>query len=141
LARFNIQTQIFGDETWDDREQLGQVKSYVDGIVYAEPLSPTLGDEYHRFSGEIAKAGGGNINRRHLEGERAARMIAAALPRADGAQTMRLALSQLRDLPTLSGVVSLLKEERVDRKVNLMRYRGGNFEPVTRKANQMSGDD
>jgi ABC-type branched-subunit amino acid transport system substrate-binding protein len=132
FARFNFQTKLFGDENWGDREALARVQSYVDGLIYPEPLTVTGSEDYQHFSAEIAQSDGGPVNKQHLAGERAARMIAFAAAHADGPASLRLTLSQIRDLPTLSGTVSLLKEERVDRRVNLMQFIGGQFVTLTK---------
>jgi len=130
FARFNINTQLLGNENWADREALFRVSNYVEGLVFAEPMNVRGGDEYYNFAAEISAVDSAGINCHHLEGERAARMMAFAAARAEDPESLRIALSQIRDLETYSGKVSLLKEERIDRRVTLVRFRFGEFELV-----------
>jgi len=131
FARFNLKTRLFGCENWADREALSRVKQYVNGIIYAEPLAANWGEDYYRFVAVATGEDSAGINHYHLAGERAARMMTFAAGRADSPETMRIALSQIRNLNTLSGRVSLLKEERVDRRVTLVRFSNGEYEVVS----------
>ncbi len=130
FARFNLNTQLLGDENWADREALFRVSNYVEGLVFAEPMNVRGGEEYYNFAAGISGVDSAGVTRRHLEGERAARMMAFAAARAEDPESMRIALSQIRDLETYSGKVSLLKEERTDRRVTLVRFKFGEFELV-----------
>ncbi|MDP8237449.1 MAG: ABC transporter substrate-binding protein [Candidatus Hatepunaea meridiana] len=131
FARFNLETQLLGDENWADRDVLSRVSRYTEGMIFAEPIALARGgEEYFQFSAEVSKLTDANLNRYHLEGERAARMMAFAVSRANNPESMRVALSQIRDLETCSGKVTLLKEERVDRHVTLTKYKFGEFEAV-----------
>lgn len=130
FARANIHTQLFGGENWGNNDNLSKVKSYIDGIVFAAPLYPDPSVEYDDFTTQLPVPEIQNGRYYQLAGERAARMLYFALTRSEGAETMRIALSQTRDLPTLSGLVSLLKEERVDRRVTLLQFKNGVFNKI-----------
>ncbi|NQT34180.1 amino acid ABC transporter substrate-binding protein [bacterium] len=131
FARFNLQTQLLGDENWADRDAIFRVSNYVEGMVFAEPLAVRGGEEYYQFAALISGIDSSAVSVHHLAGERAARMAVFAASRANNAESMRIALSQIRDLQTVSGRVSLLKEERVDRHVTLMQYQYGEYEVVS----------
>jgi|GEM_PF-1607012 len=130
FARANINTQLLGGEMWGDRTAISQVKRYVNGIVFADPLVSDGGKEYYEFAETIAKNGDMIIDRFVMAGERAARMIIFATKGSASSEDIRRRLSQIRDLETLSGKVSLLKEERVDRRVRLVRYSDGEFNVI-----------
>ena len=132
FARFNLRTQLLGDENWADRESHYRVRTYINGIVYAEPIAAERDSSYFLFSSRLSGSEQVELNVHHLEGERAARMVQFGLSRANDAESMRLALSQIRDLETLSGRISLLKEERVDRRVNLVQFKHGEYLDVGR---------
>lgn len=130
FARANIQTQLFGGEEWSDRIHLRRVKNYIEGLIFADPLSPSGGEEYYAFLTRIEHDADDPLHRYVLAGERAARMVEFGLDRSYGRESMRKALSQIRDLETFSGKVSLLKEERVDRHVQLFHVKKGEFQPI-----------
>ncbi len=130
FARAHIQATLLGNEHWADRDALSKVTDYVDGIVYNSPLAAVGGEVYYEFIEKIAGDSAVAVNHFHLAGERAAQMIKFAAEKSMGPEDMRKALSQIRDLETLSGKVSLLKEERIDRRVRLVRYLNGKFEVV-----------
>lgn len=132
FARANLKTQLFGDELWADREALQKVQSYVDGIIFAEPMAMTGGEAYYEFAAAVSGDSSISVSRYHLAGERAAKMLAFASQNAQNPSDLRLALSQIRDLETLSGKVTLLKEERVNRYLGLVRFYRGNFEVLAK---------
>ncbi len=128
FARYNFKTQLLGDENWADKETLSKVARYMEGLVYVEPYPPELNDEYYALSNEVsAVKEGTKMNRYHLAGERAARIVAFATKRIGQIGDVRETLSLVRDLPTLSGLVSFVKEERVARNVALIQFRQGEF--------------
>ena len=130
FARFNIATQLLGNENWADRDALYRVRNYVDGLIFCEPMAVRGGEDFGMFAVAVAGMDSTDVNVHHLEGERAARMMLFAATKAEERETMRVALSQIRDLETLSGKVSLLKEERVDHHVTLVRYKSGECEVI-----------
>jgi ABC-type branched-subunit amino acid transport system substrate-binding protein len=140
FARFNFITQLLGGRDWDDRQALQQNARYLNGLVFVEDLTPSGGDDYYRFAAVINQMDNKPVNRNHLAGERAAAMVAAAAKNADGRENLRLALSQLRDLATFSGLVDLLKEERVDRTVKMIRFQDGKFTEEKPVSDQMPLD-
>ncbi|MBT7787275.1 MAG: tetratricopeptide repeat protein [Calditrichaeota bacterium] len=130
FARANLRTQLFGGEFWADHEALQKVRSYVDGIIFAEPMAISGGEDYYDFAATVSGDSSKIVSRYHLAGERAAKMLAFASMNAQTPSDLRLALSQIRDLETLSGKVSLLKEERINRYLGLFRFYRGNFEEL-----------
>ncbi len=130
FARANIQTQLFGGEEWSDRVQLRRIRDYVEGLVFADPLSPAGGEDYYAFLAQVEYDSEDPLHRYILAGERAARMVEFGLDRAFGRESLRKSLSQIRDLDTFSGKVSLLKEERVDRHVPLFQLKHGDAQPL-----------
>lgn len=127
FARANLNTQLLGGETWADRAALSKVGNYLNGLIFAEPISAAGGADYYEFAAEITGDSSQIVSKYHLAGDRAAKMIAFAAKRAETPEDMRLSLSLIRDLETVSGKVSLLKEERVDRRVRLVQYLNGEF--------------
>lgn len=127
FARFNITTQLFCNEEWADREALYRVRNYINGIVFAEPLAAKEDAEYMRFARQLSNFDSTHVNEHHLAGERAARIVEFGLERAQESDSLRKALSMVRELTTLSGEVSLIKEERVDRNVTLVQFSEGTF--------------
>ncbi len=130
FARANLRTRVLGGEEWSDRRALKRILGYVEGMVFADPLAPVGGDEYDRFIEQVGGMPDDPLHRSALGGARAATMVEFALRRAHDPESMRIALSQIRDLPTLSGKVSLLKEERVDRFVPLVQVIDGSIKPL-----------
>lgn len=131
FARFNIQTQVMGNESWMDSESLYRVRNYVDGIVFAQPLLESDGVEYNAFRGAVFGGGDGKLNRYHLAGDRAARIISFAAQNSHGAEDVARGISQISDLKTLSGRVSFVQTEGAAISVNLIRFSGGMFENVS----------
>ncbi|NQU04983.1 MAG: hypothetical protein HQ568_02740 [Calditrichaeota bacterium] len=130
FARYNIKTQLLGDENWADSESHYRIRNYINGIVYAEPMTAVHDSLYFLFSVRISGTDNMELNAYHLEGERAACMIQYALAKANDTESMRLTLSQIRDVETLTGTVTLLKEERVDRRITLKRFLHGDYEVI-----------
>ena len=132
FVRFNLQTQLFGGENWANRDVLSNIRNYADELIFAEPFAVEYGEEYDRFVRLVVGDDDEQVNRFHLAGERAARiMVFATQEGVDGPDSVRMALSQIKDLKTLSGRVSFLQEERVNRPVTLTRFINGQFETVT----------
>ncbi|MBC8465428.1 amino acid ABC transporter substrate-binding protein [bacterium] len=127
FARANIQTQLLGDENWANYDILSTERAYIDGIVFADPLASVGGEDFYNFFDRLSAKSPEPLNSYHLAGERAACMIGFAAERSRNPEEMRIALSQIRDLETISGRVSLLKEDRVDRHVQLVQYKAGEF--------------
>lgn len=130
FARANLRTQLLGNELWDDLEKLRDENRYVEGMIFAVPLAVSGGEDYYEFATSIAGEENIPVNHFHLAGERAARMIRFAVERSTNSDSFRRALSQIRDLETLSGKVTLLKEERVDRHVTLRRFVNNELETI-----------
>jgi len=128
FARSNLRTQLFGGEFWADHEALQRVRNYVDGMIFAEPMAITGGEDYYEFAAVVSGDSSKTLSRYHLAGERAAKMLTFASKNTQTPSELRLALSQIRDLETLSGKVSLLKEERINRYLGLVRFYRGNIE-------------
>ncbi len=131
FARSNIKTQLLGNESWGDAEALSKNSGYVDGLIFAEPIAGVGGEEYYKFAEAVAGDSMAVVSPFHLLGERAARMIAFGARHAANRAEMRQVLSQIRYLKTLSGEVSLLKEERVDRNVEFKQFINGHVETVS----------
>ncbi|MCF7811804.1 ABC transporter substrate-binding protein [bacterium] len=131
FTRYNLKTQLLGDENWADSESHYRVKNYINGMVYAEPMAAVHDSLYYLFSSRITGSDNTELNSHHLEGERAACMIQYGLAKADGTESMRLTLSQIRDVRTLTGTITLLKEERVDRRITLKRFIHGEYEAIS----------
>ena len=127
FARANITTQLLGSEMWNDREALSKVVRYLDGIVFADPMAANGGKEYYEFVEAVKGISDIEIDKYVMAGERAATMMIFASKGSQSSEDIRRRLSQIRDLETLSGKVSLLKEERVDRRVRLTRFSDGNI--------------
>ena len=130
FARANINTQLLGGEMWGDREAMSQVQKYLNGIVFADPLVSNGGKDYYEFAETIVKSSDIIIDNFVMAGERAAKMMIFATIGSASTEDIRRRLSQIRDLETLSGKVSLLKEERVDRRVRLVRFHNGEFNVI-----------
>lgn len=130
IARANLGAQILGNEHWGDRTALRQVQKYVDGIVFAEPLTRTEDSDYAAFADAVAKVDGGEVTPHHLAGARAADLLQSACARSHAPAELCRALAQIRDLPTLTGVVGFLLEAHRDRNVNLIRFADGRFAPA-----------
>jgi len=130
FARFNIQAQILGNESWMDSEALYRVRNYVEGIVFAQPFLESEGTESSSFRGAILGNGSDRLNKYHLAGDRAARIIAQAAKNSRDPQDLARGISQIRDLETLSGRVSFVQTEGTANSVNLIRFTGGMFENV-----------
>ncbi|MFC2150533.1 hypothetical protein ACFLQV_03415, partial [Calditrichota bacterium] len=128
-ARIHFKTQLLGDENWSDRFNMQREGRYVEGIVYPDPFFPVAGEAYHAFAAEVQRSDSA-VTAMHLAGERAARMIQFAGSRSKDRGTMRIALGQIRGIETFSGTVSLLKEERVDRSAQFVRFSEGKFNVV-----------
>ncbi|MDP8229161.1 MAG: ABC transporter substrate-binding protein [Candidatus Electryoneaceae bacterium] len=135
FVRFNLQTQLFGGENWAQRDILNNIQNYADDLIFAEPYAVEYGEEYDRFV-RLMVDDDEQINRYHLAGERAARIMVFATQDVDGPASVRLALSQIRDLNTLSGKISFVQEERVNRSVTLTHFNNGQFETVTPDATE-----
>jgi ABC-type branched-subunit amino acid transport system substrate-binding protein len=131
FARYNIKTQLLGNENWANIESHYRIRNYINGIIYAEPMAAVHDSLYYLFSTRITGSDNTELNSHHLEGERAACMIQNALAKADDTESMRLALSQIRDVRTLTGTITLLKEERVDRRITLKRFIHGEYEVIS----------
>jgi len=127
LTRYRLNRQIFGNEHWDDRESLRKVQRYVDGIVFSNPLSPGHDSTLKDISIAIDAQGDKSLTPYHLAGERAARIVEAALAQNPGKDRMREALTTLNGVETLTGKVTFVKEERVDRSQSLILYKDGEF--------------
>ena len=130
FARANLHTLLLGNEAWDEADALSKNQRYINGLVFPRAVAGIGGPDYYQFAAEISGDSLGRVSPYHLLGDRAARMLAFASTRAHTREDMRIVLSQIRHLKTLSGEVSFLKEERVDRNVNLMRVQSGRIEPV-----------
>jgi len=130
-ARYNFRAQLLGDENWAIKETLLKVSRYIEGMVFVEPFPTRPGEEFDRFSTEMRTSkDGGQINRYHLAGERAARMAGFAVKRIILPGDMRETLALIRGLPTLSGPVAFVKEERVARDAALIQFSQGEFKAL-----------
>jgi len=130
FARANIHTQLLGGELWGDRDAILQVSNYINGLIFADPLTADGGKKYYEFVDTVTKEDEITIDQFVMAGERAAAMMIFAADGSKNSEDVRRKLSQIRDLETLSGKVSLLKEERVDRRVRLVRFVDGSFEVI-----------
>jgi len=130
LARYNLNKHLFGNDAWGDRDLLRRVARYVEGMVLADPLS-AIGDTLTaEFSKAMIETGDKTVTRSHFAGERAASM--AVIAALGGSKGVRDCLATLTNLPTLSGRVSLLREERVVRETPLFLITNGEPIPLTK---------
>jgi len=124
LARYNLNRQLFGNEAWGNRELLRKVSGYVEGLIYADPLSGARDSTDMEFTRAMAECGDLTTTRAHYAGERAAAIIAGSFLTLDH-RPFRDRMATLYKLNTLSGQVSFLREERVVRETPLYIVRNG----------------
>lgn len=127
LARYRLNRQIFGDENWDNREALFKVQRYVNGLVFSNPLAPVNDSAMTCMASIASTQGDKSVTKYHFAGERAARMLIEAGIRSPSRKNFRDALATLNDIPTMSGKVTLIKEERVDRSPGIFLFKDGAF--------------
>ena len=127
LTRYRLNRQIFGDENWDDRDALRKVQRYVNGMVFASPLAAADDSALITLTGAMAGQGDKSVSRYHFAGERAARIVQEAALRSKSRESFRDALTTLNGVSTMSGNVTLLREERVDRSQGLIMFKDGSF--------------
>lgn len=125
IARYNLNRQLIGNEAWGDREALRKTQRYVDGMVFADPLGLGTDSLAAAFTAAMTAAGDKVITPLHLAGERTARLVRRAGGNCHRRDEFRDALASIPELPTLSGPVTLVREERVDRTVTLVLFKDG----------------
>lgn len=109
LARFGLNNNLFGDESWGVPSSLRKVSRYVEGMVIADPYGiPAEDSTFISFKDSLGLYGDKEIRKQHLAGERAARMILAAYQTGGHRSAFRDRLLTLNQVKTLSGRVSLL---------------------------------
>ncbi len=127
LTRYRLNRQIFGNEVWDDRETLRKVQRYVNGIVMVNPLAPKNDSAMTGFTSAVFAQGDKAVTSSHLAGERAGKIVHRAIVSAKERSKFRDAITTLNGVETISGLVTFVKEERVDRSQSLIMYKDGNF--------------
>jgi len=129
LARYNLNRRVFGNDAWIEREVLKRIERYVEGMIVADPLGQSVPDSaIAEFGKGMAAAGDKALTRSHLAGERAARM--AATSGKLGGKSLRDRIASINGLPTFTGEVVMLREERVTRKVPLFVITAGQAVPL-----------
>lgn len=127
LTRNRLNRQVFGNEAWDDRDALRKVQSYMNGLVYVSPLAPVNDSIATKLASTAIAQGDKGVNSWHFAGERAARIIEATINRAKSNAKFRDAITTLSGVETLSGKVTFVKEERVDRSQSIILFKDDNF--------------
>jgi hypothetical protein len=130
LTRHRLNRQLFGNEVWDDRDALRKVQNYVNGLVYVGPLAPMNDSLAVDLTSAVVAQGEKSLNVWHLAGERAAKIVEAAIKNSGSNANFRDAITTLNGVKTLSGRVTFVKEERVDRSQSLILYKDGTFVKV-----------
>jgi hypothetical protein len=127
LARYRLNKQLFGNEEWGEPETQRKVQRYIEGMVYVDPLAPLPVDSTLAATAPALLTPDARppTDRIGLAGERAASMLIGAYERVREKRLYRDAVATLHKVETLSGPVSLVKEERIDREPGLMIFRDG----------------
>ncbi len=133
FAKFNLQTQLLGNESWMDSEALYRVRNYIDGIVFAQPFKIADSTKFDYFKSMVTGNENGLVSYYHLAGDRAAQILALAAQGARNPNDLRRGISQIQELATLSGTVSFVQSQGVDCSVTLTRYSYGQFDTLLPK--------
>ncbi len=127
LTRYRLNHQLFGNECWDDRDALRKVQSYINGIVFVNPLASANDSALLTMTSIAISQGEKSASRYHFAGERAARIVEEAVKRSKSPEGFRDAITTLNAIPTMSGKVTFVKEERVARSQSLILFKDGSF--------------
>ena len=128
FAFYNIDARIFGGDYWHNMEALTDHQRYIDGVIFLTDyyIDPS-NFKYFRFRDEFRRGVGKTPEKMEVFGYDTMTLLLSvageeALPRDE----IRDRLARMGDHFGIRGVISL-NEDRINRKIRLLQFRGGNI--------------
>lgn len=130
-AFYNIKTQLLGDGNWYDIQQLGQHKSYIDGLIFASDYFIDTSDvSYSRFVSQFRQLMGYTPGRIEMYGYNTCGMLVEAI--LSGPRTRESLRQRLSQIDSYQGILGRIVFNEYLKRVNsslfILQYTNGRIQ-------------